>query len=578
MSTKGKKDESVNSDSVLDRISRVLDANGDPSDNFTLEDGQTAIESQNTINAQAEARARKSRILKQNEESEFERKKIYKVKDIIERAKALSLLGQNAIKYIHFIKSKQNKDHPIEISVRPNPASELNLMAVLDALYDYGSGSVPFPHQDTFGQRLVDEFGEPLTNKNIRIRDLMTAINICGMDNPRSINVLAALKTWAVDHESDFLQDHFEKTIPKWDGITRLETELIKIFGSDDTKLNKEFGRYFWLSLYNRIMKPGSFAPLSLALIGAQRSGKSYFCVLLCKYLMGDEKYKPVQLDLSVNNYNNFLRDITGKSIVANVGEQIGLKSGDLKRIKEFVPKAADDLNFKFENSITKARQWIVVMDGNSYEGLQRDETGNRRFYPMFVGQLPDKDGQPDWKKEFKADFSTFEQDLWQIMAECRAWMEEHSRVDYVKVVDDISLNVMQFSEKEQSSLRGIIKDRFIEDNLLDILLHCNFRKVGKNSKEQGWFTSTFEILQQFLNRKKKEPFSKTLKMYMEGYGFVTKQIAYRGYFLTRDLSERDFKLYLLRGGKPEKQFSSDELKEFELECDRLISKNSGSF
>jgi hypothetical protein len=297
---------------------------------------------------------------------------------------------------------------------------------------------------------------------------------------------------------------------------------------------------------------------------------------------MGGDRYKPVQLDLSVNNYNNFLRDITGASIIANVGEKIGLKRSEMDRVKEFVAKGADDLNFKWEGSIQKQRQWIIVMDGNSYEGIQRDETGNRRFYPMFVGQESDKEGQPSWQQDYKADFKNFENSLWQIMAECRAWMKENDFSGYIKVVDAVSEHVLKFSAKEQKELRGTIRDSFIENNLQEILLGCKWKNITKGGKVQGWFTSTFEICQQFLNKKKKEPYYKGLKMYMEKLGFEQKQIAYRGYFLESDIDERDFKLFLLRNGISTDKFDMDELLQFEAECDVLIGSDQrftkGSF
>ncbi len=583
MPKKGKINEPVNSDSVLDNINDVLDnindvldSDSSPSNSFVLSHEQTSVDSQISIDAENEARARKSRILKQNEETEQERKKVYSEKNLIARAKALSLLGVNAIKYVHFIKPRQAKEKPIEIAVRPNPVSELNLMAAFDALYDYGSGIVSFPHMDTFSERLVDEFGEPLSNKNTKMRDLMMALNILGMDNPQASRVKSALMTWAIDHESDFIKDHFKKVMPVWDGIKRTEMQLINMFESLDTELSREFGHYFWLSLYNRLTHPGAYAPLALALIGGQLSGKSNLGLMICQTLMGNQLSKPVQLDLSLTDQLKFLRDITGRSIVANVGENIGVKRGEMDRIKEFVAKSADDVNQKFEDSTPKPRQWIIIMDGNNYDGLQRDETGNRRFYPQFVGQLPDENGQPAWKTEFTVNFDNFDNDLWQLMAECKSWMDEHDYKDYIEVVDSVSRKVMKFSAAERKLLRGTIKDSFIENNLIEMLSYCQMKRTTKGATEHGWFISTFEICQNFLNRKRKEPFYKGLKMYMEKLGFIQKQITLRGYFIPTEMNERELRLYILRNGMDKDKFTEEELRFFDDQCDIFMNRNSG--
>jgi len=584
MTAKGKKngkpiDTSDNS-SELGDDDFVSNSDDDLSsdDEFDLSNVQDVENDAISIEAKLEAKSRQHQILKEKSEEKLARAFIYDEPDLILRARLLSKLGQGSINFYHYQQPKKDKNKPIEIALRPNPSSEMNRMAVYDALYDYGSGIVPFPHHDTFCQRLIDEYGEPLTSKNIRVRELMTALNVCGMDNPRSIDVINSLKSWAADHRYDFLQGYFNKTIPKWDGVKRTESKLIELFGSADSELNRMFSQYFWLSIYNRILNPGCLAPISLALIGPQNSGKSYFSKILCRTLMGDDKYGPVSLDLSVQNYNNFLRDITGESIIANVGEKIGLKRGELDRIKEFVSKESDDLNFKFEGSIKKLRQWIIIMDGNSYDGLQKDETGNRRFYPMFVGQIADRDGQPAWKLEYSANFANFKEEVWQIMAECREMMNEKKMEGYEKFVSDLSVEISRFSSHEKKALRGVVKDSFIETNIQEILLGCEWKQLKKNSKEPGWFTTSYEICQQFIRKVKKEPFSKSLKLYMESMGFVAKQVVYRGFFLPTEMDHEEFFLYILRSGRNENVFDAGQLEDFKEEYDRIMKQGPSSF
>jgi hypothetical protein len=467
-------------------------------------------------------------------EAELDRAEVYVEANLVKRARLLARLGQSAIKFVHY--KKGNPNDPMDIGTRAKPDSLMNRHAVYDALFDNGSGRVPFPHYDTFKGRLVDHEGE-VFGKNIRTRELVQALDAAGMENPKDKEVADSLRSWALDHRCDSLELYFNKTIPEWDGNKRLESSLIDLFQPRDTKLTRMVSKYFWLALYNRINNPGAFAPISLSLIGGQDAGKSWFSVLLCRLLTGDPRTGPVQLDLGAKNYNQFLRNITGKSIIANVGEMSGFKKGDLLRIKEFVSKGEDDLDFKFEDSQIKQRQWLIIMDGNEYDGLQRDDTGNRRFYPIFVHQTADVNGQPAWAKGVKINYETFKPQLWQLMAECRAWMIEHGDKGYLEMVSDTSRAVSEFSTMERTNARGVVKDDNMEISLKHVLMNCEWARVaGPRVKTKGWFVGSVWINKLFLQITRREPYARGLTPHLTAMGFVPKQLYGRGYFIADDV------------------------------------------
>jgi hypothetical protein len=216
-------------------------------------------------------------------------------------------------------------------------------------------------------------------------------------------------------------------------------------------------------------MYPGEEAPIVLTLIGVQNCGKSYFGKLLARLITGDMESDSVQLDLGANK-TDFLREITGQSVVASVGEMTGFNRGDLNKIKDFVTRTHDKFSYKFEGVVHQARQWVTVMDANSYEGLLRDDSGNRRFYPMFCGQLPDVAGKQQWSKTFKADFSGLRTDLWQMFAEAREWIDSKSLDDYRQFVRGVSKEVFDFSLVEMANDRGTISDEVFDTYLVEML------------------------------------------------------------------------------------------------------------
>lgn len=450
-----------------------------------------------------------------------ERMACYGEEDLVARARMLA--SMQSIKFPHY-KPVKGEDFVLQA----DRTSDMNRYAVFDALFDFGSGTVPFPHKDTFRGRLVDHKGETFTDRTLEVTEIVAAVNAAGLDNPTSRQVAQSYKEWAMRYQRDDLMDYFEKRMPEWDGTPRIERYLIELFRPFDTALNRQVGMYFWLSLYNRLVNPGCQAPVAIALIGGQNAGKSYFSKLLCEAIMNDKHATPIPLNLAASDYNKFLRSITGRSVIANVGEMTGFKKADIENMKAFATKTEDDLDFKFEDTMVKPRQWVVIMDGNEYSGMQRDDTGNRRFYPFFVGQLADKDGQPHWAADFQADLSTVKEDVWQLMAECRSWMEANGEKGYNDYVGQTSRMVTEFSKEEMSKARGVIKDELIDNSLLDVLLRASYERHHTGQ----WHITSGEIALRYRDLIGKAPFTRTMTPHMLAMGFTAG--AYRnqrGYF-----------------------------------------------
>lgn len=507
----------------IDENTPFTDPDQNDSENFfDLSQMKDAGESEESIEAEKAARQTVINMEHAANEREHEWAEAYLETDLVKRARILA--SYQAYDFVHF---KTLKDDFAQIA---RTDSSMNRFAVLDALFDKGSGRVPYPHFDTFRGKFVDHHGEVFTSeKQVAPRELVEAMNVAGLDNPTERQVIGSYMAWAQNHKRDGLLHVFNQRLPKWDGTERLPNLLLELFKPFETKTNRYVSKYFWLSLYNRITNPGCLAPISIALIGGQNVGKSYFSELLCKTILGDPLATAIPLDFAARNYNDFLRDITGNSIVANVGEMTGFKKADIEAMKAFAAKSVDNLNFKFMDTMMKPRQWIIIMDGNEYTGLQRDDTGNRRFYPIFVAQEPDVGGQPNWKKEgFKVNFSNFETDVWQAMAECREWMNKHGFEGYKKFVDEVSDMVRDFNKKEMELGRGIVRDDKLDAFLMEILA-----KVDYIHRPTGWMVTTANIMRGFAAEKLNPPHARSLKGNMERFGYEQHVFAgSRGYIL----------------------------------------------
>lgn len=452
--------------------------------------------------------------------------------DLVKRAKAMVRLGA-----INFPEEKPVNSGGMVV-MQPL-LSDVNLWSVFDALF--GTALPDRPHFDTFRGRSIGYDGVPL-DANTPIKDLTLALSVAGLKGLKAGNVRESYKTWINDERMNDLEARFSARVPEWDGQERLETFLMDLFQPFDTPLNREFGQYFWLSLYNRIIDPGCFAPMVLSLFGGQNAGKSYMSKLICQEVIGPDS-NAVALDLASIGNGTFLRSITGNSVIANIGEMNGFNRGDLNKIKAFITTDSEMMDYKYEAHVMQKRQWIIVMDGNKYEGLQRDDSGNRRFYPMFCGQLPDVMGQPAWQSDFNADFTRFGERFWLVMAECRAWMDRNGERGYQKFVDGVVKKVKEFSEYEMKHDRGTVRDDVLEMFLVPVMLSVKAMYVDSRSR-RGVFIRTRDIVQQFDKfDRKNRIITPHLKPKLGMYGGVADMFKNeRGYFFSCYESIEDFR------------------------------------
>ncbi|HEM9000910.1 TPA: hypothetical protein U2T46_002984 [Burkholderia cenocepacia] len=383
--------------------------------------------------------------------------------NLIKRAR--TLVGLNAFNFRDIKWNGKGED------AKPQAIStDMNRMAAFRGLF----GEKERPHFDEFSGRVVDHRGA-IIDDQYSILEVFEAVDAAGLKLQSADTVKKALVHYALSERRNDLIESFSPRIPEWDSVPRLDSLLIGLFKLRDTPLNRRMSRYFFLSLYARIFSPGCLAPIVPFLVGGQNAGKSHFGRLICQYVLDDKDADTVSLDLSADR-NDFLREVTGASVIASIGEMSGFNKGEMTRIKDFVTKTSDSMHFKYFGNIQKPRAWVMLMDGNEYSGLQRDSSGNRRFMPLFVAQTEDdENGQPQWDKEFKADFSNFESDFFQVMAEARSEYDRLGEHGYVEWVTDLVSEVKKFNHDERAQGRGVIRDEHMEQSFGYILSKCNF-------------------------------------------------------------------------------------------------------
>jgi len=96
--------------------------------------------------------------------------------------------------------------------------------------------------------------------------------------------------------------------------------------------------------------------------------------------------------------------------------------------------------------------------------------------------------------KDFKADFTGFAEDLWQLMAECREWLSQNDGMNgYNSYVENVSRQVQAFSQSEMDKGRGVVVDYSLDTYLVPALMSLGKlnAEIIKGSKKRGVWVTT---------------------------------------------------------------------------------------
>ena len=194
-------------------------------------------------------------------------------------------------------------------------------------------------------------------------------------------NIDSALDIHAATHAFNEVQDYINGLT--WDGVPRLDTLLIDYLGAKDTAYNRAVCRKSFTGAIARAMTPGCKYDTMLILAGPQGIGKS---TLLDK--------------MSRGWFNDSIRTFEGKEAsellqgvwLVEVAELDAFRRTDIARIKQFLSLKADRYRAAYGRHVKELPRCCVFFGTcNEMEFLQ-DTTGNRRFWPVDVGEnTPDK-------------------------------------------------------------------------------------------------------------------------------------------------------------------------------------------
>jgi putative DNA primase/helicase len=139
-------------------------------------------------------------------------------------------------------------------------------------------------------------------------------------------------------------------------------------------------GARWMISAVARVFEPGCKADCVLILEGDQGKGKSS----AIEVLAGSEHYSELDLDL---RSKDSVQNILGKWLV-ELGELSALTRSEVNQVKAFMSRKVDRIRPSYERRARDLpRRCVFCGTTNAHEYL-RDETGNRRFWPVLCTHI----------------------------------------------------------------------------------------------------------------------------------------------------------------------------------------------
>jgi len=218
-------------------------------------------------------------------------------------------------------------------------------------------------------------------------RDLNDIAEILSSAFLRDLDFIAAptyvkRELLAVAHEQQYhpVEDYLDGQV--WDGTPRIDRWLAVYCGADDNELNAEFGSKLLIAGVRRIKQPGVKFDTMLVLEGAQGAGKSQIAQRLA---IRDEWFCG-SLDLKSDDKTK--AEMLTRAWIVECQELDGMNKTTSQSLKKFLSTAVDMFRPAYARSATEFRRHCIILGTTNELAYLRDLTGNRRIWPVTVGQI----------------------------------------------------------------------------------------------------------------------------------------------------------------------------------------------
>ena len=290
------------------------------------------------------------------------------------------------------------------------------------------------------------------------------------METVSKENVLSPVRHYLEDLE----------TKGAWDNIQRLPLLFQDYFGTvEDVAVphaNSDYlaaiGVKFMISAVARALAPGCKVDTMLVLEGAQGAGKSSAARILAGATYFSDSLPPM-------NTKDASDHIRGKWII-EIGELSAMQKSEIESTKAFISRQEEKFRPPYRRNEIAYKRRCVFIGTTNQDAYLRDETGNRRFWPVAVGKIDQKALERDrdllWAEALfryrtgekwyltaaedqlaqKVQRDRVSEDIWQ--SELAVALEDESEIAIRGAACRLGLSIENLNRTDQNRITGALK------------------------------------------------------------------------------------------------------------------------
>jgi predicted P-loop ATPase len=167
----------------------------------------------------------------------------------------------------------------------------------------------------------------------------------------------------------------------RWDGVSRLETWLSRYLGTPQDPYHAQVGKWFLMTMCRRVFEPGCRADYMLVLEGPQGIEKS----TLLATLTGSSRW-----------FSDNIPDIKTKDAAEHLNGRWLIEIAEMDRfdrtesaaMKAFLSRTTERYRRAYGKRTDDEPRQCVFAGTVNHRSYLKDDTGNRRYWPVAVGKV----------------------------------------------------------------------------------------------------------------------------------------------------------------------------------------------
>ncbi|MCT2875862.1 hypothetical protein EFM24_09240 [Limosilactobacillus fermentum] len=249
-----------------------------------------------------------------------------------------------------------------------------------------------------------------------------------------------------------------------WDGNERMANYFVKYLEAEDSDYTREVTTTWFMGMMDRLYNPGGKFEVVPILEGEQGIGKSTVAAQLCPDYFTD----------SLSTLGDFKDDYltVGSNWIIELGELSSMNATTTEKVKNFISARKDDIRDPYGHQPYPHKRKCVFIGTTNEHKYLKDETGNRRFYPIQC-----------LRKQGEGPIPAVETDILQILAEAKVRYEEARKNASLTEALTISRKFLKIATEKQQAAKA---DNPIENTLdayLNLLVPCNWDRWTYTNK-----------------------------------------------------------------------------------------------